>query len=276
MRPFGERLHAATGERGPLCVGIDPHVELLRAWGLEDSPAGLERFGRTVVEAVGDRVALLKPQSAFYERHGSAGIAALERTVADARERGCLVLLDVKRGDIGSTARAYAEAYLVQSSPLAVDAITVSPFLGTGSLDPVLDTAESEGAGAFVLALTSNPEGPQVQHARTAEGLTVAGAVLAAVARRNAGQGPHGSVGVVVGATIEPPEEDLAVGGPILAPGVGEQGGSAESVRRVFAGVLDRVLPASSRAVLRAGPSVTRLQEAAEQANDAFRTLVAP
>ena len=109
---------------------------------------------------------MLKPQSAFFERHGSAGIAVLEKAVRAAREAGALVLLDAKRGDIGSTMQGYAEAYLDQSSPMAVDAMTVSPYLGFESLRPALDTAAAHGAGVFVLALTSNPEGPQVQHAR--------------------------------------------------------------------------------------------------------------
>src|SRR4051794_9655151 len=123
---FGARLRAAMETRGPLCVGIDPHPALLSAWGLPDSPSGLERFTRTVVEAVGDRVAVVKPQSAFFERFGSQGIAVLESSIRQLREVGALVLLDVKRGDIGSTAAAYADAYLDPASPLRVDAITAS------------------------------------------------------------------------------------------------------------------------------------------------------
>ena len=202
MTTFGERLRGAVESRGPLCAGIDPHAALLADWGLDDSVAGLERFTMTAVEALAGTVAAVKPQSAFFERHGSAGIAVLERAVRAARDLGALVVLDVKRGDIGSTAQGYADAYLDQSSPLAVDAITASPFLGFGSLDPMLDTAERHGAGVFVLALTSNPEGPQFQHARTADGRTVAGVVLDSLAERNAGAGGAGSFGAVVGATI--------------------------------------------------------------------------
>ena len=98
------------------------------------------------MEALADRVAVLKPQSAFFERFGSAGIAVLESTIRQCRERGALVLLDVKRGDIGSTAQAYAEAYLDPDSPLHADAITVSPYLGFGSLAPVLDVAAGRTA----------------------------------------------------------------------------------------------------------------------------------
>ncbi|BFO19866.1 hypothetical protein SHKM778_62540 [Streptomyces sp. KM77-8] len=115
--PFGARLRRAMDERGPLCVGIDPHASLLAEWGLNDDVTGLERFSRTVVEAVADRVAVLKPQSAFFERFGSRGVAVLERTVQEARAAGALVLMDAKRGDIGSTMAAYAESFLHQDAP---------------------------------------------------------------------------------------------------------------------------------------------------------------
>jgi orotidine-5'-phosphate decarboxylase len=133
METFGERLHRAVRERGPLCVGIDPHAALLRAWGLSDDVAGLDRFAHTVVEALADRVAVLKPQSAFFERFGSPGIQVLESIIRQLRAAGALALLDVKRGDIGSTMAAYAGAYLDPDSPLCADAITVSPYLGVGS-----------------------------------------------------------------------------------------------------------------------------------------------
>lgn len=265
MSTFGARLRTAMDTRGPLCVGVDPHPQLLRQWGLDDDPAGLDRFARTCVEALGDTVAVLKPQSAFFERHGSAGIAVLERLVADARARGALVLLDVKRGDIGSTMQGYADAYLRQTSPLAVDAITVSPYLGFESLRPALRVAAEEGAGVFVLARTSNPEAAVVQHA-TSDGTTVAGLVLAAVAAENAGAEPLGSVGAVVGANLRDVTEDLAVNGPLLAPGFGAQGGTVADLAGTFASVLDLVLPATSRAVLSAGPEPEALRAAAQSA----------
>ncbi len=274
MTPFGARLRAATDERGPLCAGIDPHASLLAAWGLDDTPAGLERFTMTAVEALAGSVAAVKPQSAFFERHGSRGIAVLEKAVAAARGLGALVVLDVKRGDIGSTAQAYADAYLDQSSPLAVDAITASPFLGVGSLDPMFETATAHGAGVFALALTSNPEGPQVQRARTGDGATVAGAVLEALRDRNAGATPLGSFGAVVGATIGETDEDLDIGGPLLVPGVGAQGGSADDVRRIFGAAVRNVLPSSSREILGVGPDAHALTAAACRANDEFRGLV--
>ncbi|HET7327992.1 MAG TPA: orotidine-5'-phosphate decarboxylase [Nocardioidaceae bacterium] len=279
MTAFGARLRAATDARGPLCVGVDPHPALLAQWGLTDDPAGLERFAMTVVETLADTVAVLKPQSAFFERHGSAGIAVLERVVAAARWAGALVVLDVKRGDIGSTIQAYADAYLGPSAPLSCDAVTASPYLGFGSLDPMIDTALAHDAGVFVLALTSNVEGPEVQHARVARGTagaagTVAGRVLEQVAARNAGRQPQGSVGAVVGATIGTTGECLAVNGPLLVPGVGAQGGTAADVRRIFADCRANVLPSTSRAVLSAGPTPGALRAAARRTGEEFATLL--
>jgi orotidine-5'-phosphate decarboxylase len=271
---FGPRLRAAMDARGPVCAGIDPHASLLGAWGLPDDVSGLERFSMTAVEALGPEVAVLKPQSAFFERHGSAGVAVLERVVAGCRELGALVVLDVKRGDIGSTAQGYADAYLDPRSPLAADAMTASPYLGFGSLEPMLATAERHGAGVFVLALTSNPEGPEVQHARTAGGASVGGSVLAALAARNAGAEPWGSHGAVVGATVGRTDEDLEINGPLLVPGVGAQGGTPDSVRAVFGDAVRHVVPSSSREILGAGPYVAALRAAARRTNEQFAALV--
>ncbi len=274
---FGGRLVAAVHARGPLCVGIDPHPGLLAAWGLPDDVGGLERFAMTVVEALGDRVAVVKPQAAFFERHGSRGVAVLERVVAGLRDLGALSVVDAKRGDIGSTMAAYADAFAGDASPLAGDAVTASPYLGFGSLRPLLDLAASTGRGVFVLALTSNPEGPAVQHARGDDGRTVAQAVLDAVAAENAGAAPLGSVGVVVGATVGRAgvAHDLsAVNGPFLAPGIGAQGATAQDLRAVFGDALPAVLPSSSREVLGAGPDVAALREAADRTVEACRAAL--
>ena len=193
-----------------------------------------------------------------------------------ARAIGALVLLDAKRGDIGSTMEAYADAYLDPTSPLAVDALTLSPFLGLGSLDPAFDRAAAHGGGVFVLALTSNPEGRTVQHARGEDGHTVAGAVLDGLRTRNAAAGrPHGSYGAVVGATIGSTTEDLAIGGPLLVPGIGAQGGTVDSVRAVFGSAVRDVLPSISREVLAAGPDPKALADTAARAAEAFAALVA-
>lgn len=265
MTTFGARLDTALDAHGSLCVGIDPHAALLASWGLSDDAIGLGRFADACVAAFAGRVALVKPQSAFFEVYGSAGIAVLERTVGALREAGTLVLLDVKRGDIGTTMAAYARAYLDPASPLAVDAITVSPFLGVGSLAPAFDLADEHGGGAFVLAATSNTEGPQFQHAVTAAGASVAQTVVTEVGARNAGAAPLGSFGVVAGATITEAPSFEQLNGPILAPGVGAQGGTADDVRRLFGASLRNVVPSVSREVLRAGPDVAGLRDAVDR-----------
>jgi orotidine-5'-phosphate decarboxylase len=264
---FGARLDAAVAARGPLVVGIDPHLPLLRDWGLSEDASGLERFALTAVEAVADRVAVVKPQSAFFERFGSRGIAVLERVLAAVRAAGALSLLDVKRGDIGSTMVGYAGAYLDPASPLAADAITASPYLGFGSLRPLLDAAYANGRGVFVLALTSNPEGPAVQRAVGADGRTVAQTVLDEVAAVNAAEGgPLGSVGVVVGATVGAHGHRLGhLHGPVLAPGLGAQGAAPADLPAVFGPALPWVLPAVSREVLAAGPDPARLKAATDR-----------
>ena len=270
---FGARLREAIDNRGPFCGGIDPHPALMEQWGLTDSAVGLEKFALTAVEALAPNLAILKPQSAFFERHGSRGIAVLERVIIETRAAGALVLLDVKRGDIGSTAQAYADAYLDQTSPIAVDAITASPYLGFGSVEPMIETALANGAGVFVLALTSNPEGPQVQHAVTADGRTVAGTILDAIASANVDATPLGSIGAVVGATIDGTGMNFAVNGPLLAPGVGAQGGTAADVRRIFGSAARNVLPSNSREILAAGPDKRSIRAAAERAAQEFASL---
>ncbi|WP_369137838.1 orotidine-5'-phosphate decarboxylase [Modestobacter versicolor] len=287
--PFGQRLAAAVADRGPLCVGIDPHRALLLDWGAGDDVAGLRRFTELVVDALADRVAVLKPQLAFYERHGSAGLAVLEEAVVRARAAGCLVLLDAKRGDIGSTMDAYAD-YLRPGHPLAVDALTVSPYLGPDSLEPAVRTARAWGGGLFVLARTSNPDAGAFQHALVEEPTggrrSVAQTVVDTVGRWNAPDvlvgdpapdpgayadlqgrwGPAtGSFGVVVGATLPELDVDLAgLRGPVLAPGLGAQGGSVADLRRLF-GAGRAVVPTVSRDVLQAGPDVAALRAAADR-----------
>jgi orotidine-5'-phosphate decarboxylase len=251
-----------------LCVGIDPHPALLAAWGLHDDVAGVEVFARTVTDALADRVSLLKPQLAFFERHGSRGLAVLEQVVIEARSAGALVLMDAKRGDIGSTMQAYAQAYLDPRSSLAADALTVSPYLGVGALRPAFDLAAAHQAGVFVLARTSNPEGSGIQAAACADGRSVAQTVIDAVRAENGSDAPWGSLGVVVGATISDPMPGLDVGGPILAPGIGAQGATVADLPAVFGDALAHVYPVSARGVLQAGPTVGALRAAA----DALRT----
>lgn len=273
---FGTRLRSAMDERGPLCVGIDPHASLLGSWGLADDIEGLERFTYTVVEALAGTVAVFKPQAAFFERFGSRGIAVLERATADLRAAGGLVVMDAKRGDIGSTMAAYAETFLRKDSPLFSDALTVSPYLGYGSLKPAVDLARESGAGLFVLALTSNPEGAEVQRAVREDGRTIGATMLAHLAKENAGEVPMGSFGAVVGATLgDLSSFDLDINGPLLAPGIGAQGATPADLPAVFGDAVRNVVPNVSRGVLRAGPDASALRDAATRYADEVRAAVA-
>ena len=264
MPTYSERLDALVAARGPLCVGIDPHPGLMSQWGLEHTVAGLERFTRTVVEALGAQTAIFKPQSAFFEVFGSRGIAVLEQVLVDIADQGALSLLDAKRGDIGSTMAGYAQAYLSAGAPLAVDAITLSPFLGFESLRPALDLAREQGRGVYVLARTSNPEGHQVQLAGPEDGaVSVAQAIIEAAQSENATGANH--VGLVVGGTHADLRVDLTgFTGSILVPGIGAQGGTVSGLATVFTAPGLRLLPAASRDVLSAGPDHDALRGAAQ------------
>ena len=266
MAGFGARLAEAVRDRGPLCLGIDPHPELLDKWDLPRDAYGLARFSDMCVDAFA-QFAVVKPQVAFFEAYGSAGYAVLERTIAALRDAGVLVLADAKRGDIGSTMAAYAAAWLGDSA-LAADAVTASPYLGFGSLQPLLDAAADRDRGVFVLAATSNPEGAEVQCADVG-GRTLAQAIVDAAAARN--REAPGSVGVVVGATAQQVPDLGELGGPVLVPGVGVQGGRPDGLAGL--GGAKQLLPAVSREVLRAGPGVSELRATAERMRDAVAYL---
>ncbi|HSZ36048.1 MAG TPA: orotidine-5'-phosphate decarboxylase [Acidimicrobiales bacterium] len=260
---FGDRVAAAVRATGPLCAGIDPSPELLRDWGLKDDASGLRAFCATCVEAFAGEVGVVKPQAAFFERHGAAGIAELERLIATAREAGLVVLVDAKRGDIDTTAQAYADAWLGEASPLAADAVTAHPYLGLGALLPLIHLAARTGRGVIVVVRSSNPEGRGLQQAVTAEGVSVEDALLAEIAALNgAAEVPAGTVGAVIGATL--PRSDFPLDqlrGVILAPGLGAQGAGPADVAQRFAGCAPgSVLPSSSRGLLRHGPDTGTLR----------------
>ncbi len=268
---FGLRLAAAIAARGPLCLGIDPHPALLESWELPVTPSGLAAFCDVCVAAFAD-FAVVKPQVAFFEAYGSAGYAVLERVIAELRARGVLVLADAKRGDIGTTMAAYAQAWLADG-PLACDAVTASPYLGFGSLRPLLQTAAANGRGVFVLAATSNPEGAGVQQAVLPDGASVAQSIVDAAAVEN--RTLPGAVGVVVGATLPEVPDVSELGGPVLVPGVGAQGGRPEALGGLGGAVAGQLLPAVSRDVLRAGPGVDAVRARAERLRDTVAYLAA-
>jgi orotidine-5'-phosphate decarboxylase len=262
---FGERLASTFDSVGQLCLNVDPHAALLERWGLPDNAEGVREFGLRAVDAAASTIGIVKPQIAFYERHGSAGYAALERVLAEAREAGLLVIADVKRGDIGSTVAAYGEAWLTPGRPLEVDAITAVAYQGVGSLADVTARARQHGKGVFVLAATSNREAAAVQTAMVGRGAADGSTVAAAIAREVASlrtDDALGSVGVVIGATVQLHDYGLSpdelVGTPVLAPGFGEQGGVLSRVRELYGDATGSVIASTGRSVLSTGPEGIR------------------
>jgi len=298
---FGDRLAAAVARTGPICAGIDPSASLLAAWGLPDDAGGLRAFAGTCVESFAGVVPVVKPQVAFFERHGAAGLAVLEQLIAEARSAGLLVIADAKRGDVDSTVAAYADAWLGPTSPLAADAVTAVAYLGFGALEPLFTAARVNGRGVFVVVRSSNPEGRPLQEALLQAPMvggagagadddgggtspqSVEDGLLDAIANLNRAElagrpgSTVGSVGAVVGATLSPSGFSLdRLGGPVLAPGVGAQGGTPEKVAALFGGCpAGTVVPNTSRSVLAAGPSVGALRAAAEAARDQLAAALA-
>jgi orotidine-5'-phosphate decarboxylase len=247
---YGERLAEAVARtRAPVCVGLDPFPGRVPGWTPDlapaDAAAAVQRFCEGVLDAVADLVPAVKPQSAFFEALGAPGVAAFHAVCRGAKARGLLVIADAKRGDIGSTAEAYARALLDDDGPCGADAVTLSPWLGPESLAPFLGRP---GKGVYVLVRTSNPDAHVWQR-----DTGVAGLVAEWIAARNAHPGP-GSVGAVVGATL--PRDEVAAwrarmpNTPFLVPGFGAQGAGVDDVRPHFLPDGTGALVTSSREVL--------------------------
>lgn len=264
MPSFAARLQESIAAHGPLCVGIDPSAALLKSCGLPNTAEGAFAFGQRVLEAGDYKFSIVKPQSAFFERFGSAGYKALEQLCAFARERGVLVLVDGKRGDIDSTALAYAESYFGDVTSLRVDAITTHAYLGVGALDPMFELIVKNGGGVFVVVRSSNPEGRELQTARTASGSTVAQSLCREITARNErlGLDPYGPIGAVVGATCDDAGEviDALPTSFILAPGVGAQGATMQDIARRMPSARGRILANVSRAILANGTAVSDIR----------------
>ncbi len=277
---FSNRLGVELAARRHLCVGIDPLDSLLESWGLPTDASGAERLGRSVVEAAVGIAACVKPQVAYFERFGAAGYAALERVLADAREAGVLVIADVKRGDIGSSFAAYADAWLTPGSPLEADAMTVTAYQGFGSLAGALEHVREHGKGIFVLAATSNPDGKDLQQAVRADGRSIARAMVDDALAFDSPHDTHvSSVGVVLGATntlsdfgidISLPPAKPAL--PVLAPGFGSQGARIEEVKSIYGGFGWALLANESRSLLSGGSDGlrSRIQARSETIADAL------
>ena len=238
---FADRfIVAARRLKNPLCVGLDPHLERipkefgvrLDALASDASADGVRAFFSDVIDACSGKVPVVKPQIAFFEQLGWRGLRVLEQLVARARERDLLVVLDAKRGDIGSTAQAYAQSYLFPSSPCRADALTVNPYLGLDSLQPFLDASRAHGAGVFVLTRTSNAGGADFQ-SQLIDGVPLYERIAAALAPAcEALRGSSGwsNLGVVAGATYPAEAARLRRILPnalFLVPGYGAQGAPA-------------------------------------------------
>jgi orotidine-5'-phosphate decarboxylase len=252
--------------RGPLVWGLDPSSPLLEAWDVGDTPDGLDRFVDIALDAAAGVVGIVKPQSAFYERHGWRGMRSLTRLAQQARAAGLLVIVDAKRGDVGSTNDAYAEAFLGADAPIQADALTVHPYLGVDAMGAFVERAHAAGSCLLVVTRSSNPEGDRLQSATDDAGVPVDAAILEQIGALNAALAPGqvGPVGAVVGPNHATTALDLrAPNALFLAPGLGAQGASADDVARVFASVPDRVMPSVSRALLECGPDRSRLRDTA-------------
>lgn len=247
-------------------MGIDPSSEQLSKWGLSVTASGAEQFAMKIMESCLDEVGILKPQVAFFEQFGSEGFAVLERLLCRASDAGFLVIADAKRGDIGSTMDGYARAWLASEGPFLADAVTISPYLGSESLNETISFASKNSKGIFILAATSNPEAKDLQSSVAANNQTVASRVASYAAMFN--EKPLGSVGLVIGAQanlVDMAIETAALGStPILAPGFGSQGAELPSARSIFGELSDVTIFNVARSV--AGDSPIGLLERVQSA----------
>lgn len=281
---FGSRLATQFECGRRLCAGIDPHEFLLAEWNLPNTASGAESFGLRVVECAKGVAASIKPQVAFFERFGAAGYAALETVMTAAREAELLVIADAKRGDVGSSFDAYADAWLEPGSPLEADAVTASAFQGFEVLERALSHVKVSGKGLFVLAATSNPEARPIQQARVESGETVSQHLLTKIDLFNQSQAPSGtlaSVGAVLGATLELADfgivtaessEHPTIRMPILAPGFGHQGGTLSQAKRSFGKYFEGILVSESRSILNGSSDgfIERIQNRADEVSAWF------
>ena len=258
MSSFGQRLLKTFEQKGQLCIGIDPSIDQLRSWGLPISAEGAKSFSFSMLDAIQDNVGIVKFQVGFFEQFGPEGFSHLSELLADAKSRNLVVIADAKRGDIGSTMSGYATAWLSREAAFACDALTVSPYLGSDSLAETANVALENDRGLFVLAATSNPEAQTLQSAMR-DGRTVARSVLE-FAEQYSGAG-LGSIGVVVGATVNDVDLGLDFSGslkiPVLVPGFGAQGASLMEARSLLSGYANTAICNVSRLV--AGASLDGL-----------------
>ena len=253
---FGLRLSNSMAQYGPLCVGIDPHRQLLTDWGYNVDALGAELYSMRMLQAANGRAAAVKFQFSMFERYGSKGIAALERVLYAARQMGIITIVDCLHGGLPTTVSAFADVYFKPRSPLLADAITLLPYYGARSLGGVINDALNNGRGVFIASLTSNQEGASLQTAiRQAgeyKGRTVAYGIASTAQKFNKGNDGMGSVGLIIGATIG------------LSPGYGWQGAETRDLKTVFKGTKGNVLVTVSRFIATHGPDISSLAAATE------------
>lgn len=260
---FSSKLESSFAQFSQLCIGIDPHAELLTENGFDDNVQSLHTYVFKMLDQLTGVIGIIKPQVSFFERFGSKGFQVLEVLLSEAANRNLLVVVDVKRGDIGSTMQAYTDAWLAKDAPFMCDAITLSPYLGVSSLSSAMSIAAERGKGIFVLAATSNPEAKELQLAKQGE-RTVARIVADEVAELNSAmatsRGKFGNLGLVIGATIDLNEYGLQnlnqgdrLRSPILAPGFGFQGARLQDATSLFGDLAGDVIYTISRSALRNG-----------------------
>ncbi|WP_273790935.1 orotidine-5'-phosphate decarboxylase [Bartonella sp. CM31XJBT] len=245
---------------GPLCIGFDPSHKVLQSWNLSCDYKGLKDFCDILLTAVMGKVGMIKPQAAFFELYGVEGLQILKELIENAQAQGLLVLVDTKRGDIGSTAEAYGKAWLGPSSAFKADAITVNPFLGFDALIPLIKVAEETGAGVFVVVQSSNPEGKQIRNALIGD-QTVSAHLAQRIFEYNSQSSSQyhyiGPIGAVIGATLGSEAKDTIEqlkNSLFLVPGIGAQGGTITQLTQQFPQRLwQNVIPSVSRSITDAG-----------------------
>jgi orotidine-5'-phosphate decarboxylase len=275
---FVSKLEELGRARGRFCLGLDPSAATLEHWGLPVTADGVRELGRRVLDGIGEELAVIKPQSAYFEQFGAAGVEVLAELIAAAREQGLLVILDGKRGDIDSTTEAYGRALIGPDSAMGADATTVHAYLGLDGLRTMVDRAVDVGATLFVVVRSSNAGAWPLQDAQVRPGTSVADMLRDQVRETNAEQAPRTPLGAVVGATYAKLDAQWLAGfggAPLLAPGVGAQGATWEDIRTRFAGVLGDVIPSASRSLLREGPDPTSFAKAVRVTAEQSRELLA-
>ena len=266
MPTFYEKFAAIHETHGPLCLGLDPSKQLLEKWSLPLSIHGLKEFTKIVFNATEDLIGIIKPQFAFYEQFGPEGLQILKDTIKKAHKRNMLVIADCKRGDISSSLIAYVHTILGPESFYQADAMTVLPYMGIDAFNEAFDYAHKQQSQIFVVAQSSNPEGVELQNAKTSKQSTVIETILQTIQNYNKAKDSIGPVGSVIGATIRsgdiPLNLNLLNNQLMLVPGMGAQGANWQNIKQKLPNLHHQVIPTCSRSILQAGPEPKQLQQA--------------